>query len=139
MLVVVLACGGCFGDETLLTGGATCRGGAGYHCGFDGVPGFADHLYYCPTTATSSTAAIDVGECPAKSCASGANGADACSGGVSRSGAFGYPGYGWWCGEAFAGGVAGHLYFFDDNLGADLGACPMGCVVAATDVADHCR
>ncbi len=138
--VLVLVLAGCFADEAPLTGGATCQSGSGWWCGFDGVPGLTSHLYYCPTTATPATQALDVGACPSRSCEHGAtSGVDHCGGGVSRTHAFGYPGYGWWCGEAFSGGVVGHLYFFDEGWGSDLGACPSGCVIAAMNMPDYCR
>lgn len=139
-LVLVTLASGCFSDETLLTGGSMCREGTGWYCGFDGVPGDKTHLYYCPKSATATTAAIDLGRCPAAACTHGdMSGVDRCAGGSSRTMQFGYPGYGWWCGEAFTGGVAGHLYFFDDDWGADLGACPNGCAISGTNVADACR
>ena len=130
----------CFADQALLEGGSACRSGTGWYCGFDGVPGDKTHLYYCPVVATTATSAIDLGECATSVCANGeAPGVDHCQGGESRTKAFGYPGYGWWCGETFAGGTAGHLYFFDDDWGSDLGGCPNGCFVAGMNVADHCR
>lgn len=139
LLVLALLAVGCFSDETQLTSGAVCRSGPGWYCGFDGVPGFADHLYYCPATATRTTMATDLGQCPAMRCSASGSATDACAGGVSRSSAFGFPGYGWWCGEAFSGGTPGHLFFFADGLGADLGACASGCVIAGKEQPDHCR
>lgn len=139
LLIALLAGAGCYADPALLAGGSQCRAGTGWFCGFDGVPGDKTHLYYCPTDATTATDAIDLGACPSAMCAHGqVSGVDACVGGVSKTKAFGYPGYGWWCGQAFSGGTAGHLYFFDNDWGADLGACANGCVIAAMGVADHC-
>jgi hypothetical protein len=130
---------GCFADATQLTGGNNCQSGPGWYCGYDGVPGIPRHLYYCPLAATTTSSAIDLGLCPEGACNASAGGNDYCRGGVSRSTMLGYPSYGWWCGENFSGGATGHLYFFDDNFGTDLGVCRAGCIIAAMGTPDYCR
>jgi hypothetical protein len=135
VLVALLA--GCFADESQLSGGNVCRAGAGWYCGFDGVPGDQTHLYYCPPGSTAESMALDVGRCPQSSCEHDT--IDHCLGGSSMTQAFGNPGYGWWCGQAFDGGTPGNLYFFTDGgPGAELGKCPQGCIVAGKNDPDYC-
>ncbi len=117
----------------------------GWWCG-DGVNTDSSSLFYCNGSQTwGSAILLDSASGGAASCTLGCNPGPANAPAFCNGGGIDYhppldPGFGWWCGSNFRGGLAGHLYFFDQNgYRTDLGPCRNNHCITNSSGPDYCE